>query len=250
MKSPLVSLTFRRTNVAALLLTCAFVGTISTAHAQTYPFPNVSNLGYGQRVATLTIGGNQAPANNLLLGVQTGFIGGWSTYIPPSRNHGYNDPVAQGFLKKLAPTSLRFPAGEGANSYDIIADFNDTNPNRDESSFQGVRGIIDVASQISTGGGKKTDILWTFNVTGDDGSVTPDRIVQNAVNTYVRLKAEAAPVKDIELGNELFWGQRDRAQIKTNLKRLVSRLREKDGSLKFSIPLGWRMSGNLNNSWL
>ncbi len=250
MKSPLVSLVSRRTTVATLLLTSAFVGTISTARAQTYPFPNVSNLGYGQRVANFTIGGTQAPANNLLLGVQTGFTGGWTTYLPPSRNRDFNDPVAQGFIKKLKPTSLRFPPGEGANTYDIIADFNDTNPNRDESPYQGVRGIIDVANQISTGGGKNTDILWTFNVTGDDGTVAPGNIVQNAVNTFVRLKAESAKMDGIELGNELFWGQRETGQIKVNLKRIVSRLREKDSQVKFSIPLGWRITPgmSLNNS--
>ncbi len=213
MKSPQFPSISRRTTVAALLLSCAFAGTISTARAQDYPFSLPANF-----EASINIDETKKePVNNGIMGVNMTSVRAFAS------NQGFADKDTRTIIKKISPASMRFPGGAPTNTYNFR---NDTDTPSKPDRKVGVDGLIALSKELGM------EVMWTFNVTKDNAA--------DAVENLAQLRARGAVVENIELGNELFWGQDDRVVLDKNVREIAAALHKVDPSLKISLPISWR----------
>ena len=181
----------------SLLLTCAFAGTVSTAQAQEYPFSLPADF-----EASISIDETKTePVNNGIMGVNMTSVRAFAS------NQGFADADTRTIVAKVHPASMRFPGGAPTNTYNFR---NDTdNPARPEKKV-GVDGLIALSKELGM------EVMWTFNVTKDNAS--------DAVENLAQLRARGAKVENIELGNELFWGQEDRVALNQNVREIAAAL--------------------------
>ncbi len=199
-----------------------------------YPFDLPEEI-----TATLNIDTTQkTPVNHMLLGLNCN----WPENL--YGKVGFNHPKAQQLIKKLKPTSLRFPHGVWSNFYDWESDgrrMTDDYKTPYDSAVKdhpdlkyGFDGFHKLHEEL------EFDVLLTFNVNYDSPAKAARRLVDR--------RDKGFDVKWVELGNEIFWKtQRSNAVIDVDKYIEVSQahataLKEIDPSLEISVPTHWRNS--------
>nr|UZM28269.1 hypothetical protein [uncultured bacterium] len=221
-----------------MLTACTLAVAICLAPAATaqvtYPFDDS-----GEITATLNVDTTRStPVDHMLLGLNCNWPENLYGKI------GYNHPKAQELIKKLKPTSLRFPHGVWANFYDwesdgrrMIDDYKTPYDSavKDHPDLKyGFDGFHRLHQELGF------DVLLTFNVNYD----SPEKAARRLVDR----RGKGFDVNWVELGNEIFWKtQRSNAVIDVEKYIEVSKahaaaLRAVDPSLKISVPAHWRNS--------
>lgn len=162
-------------------------------------------------------------------------------------NKGYNSSQSQAFVRWYNPVMLRFPPGAWANFYDWEGDnrnrhgdnYNngefteqcDNNPNY----LYGIDGLNSLHKSMGF------DILWIWNL----NYYYKEKAVEQLQNYLNR----GFQVKDIELGNELFYRTQRASltstpdKIKTRAKSFAQALKDEKEDLRFAIPIAWKNGG-------
>lgn len=187
--------------------------------------------------ATLNVNSTtKVPVNHMLLGLNCN----WPENLYGKT--GYNNPVAQKLIRRLKPSSLRFPHGVWANFYDWKSDgrrMTDQYKTPYDSAVKdhpdlkyGFDGLHELHQDL------KFDVLLTFNVNYD----SPEKAAQRLTDR----RSKGFDVKWIELGNEIFW-KTQRSNAVSDVEKYVdvskahaAALRRVDPNVKISVPVHWR----------
>lgn len=165
-------------------------------------------------------------------------------------NKGYDSTPSQAFVRWYNPVMLRFPPGAWANFYDWEGD----NRNRHDDDYDngeftsqcdnnpnykyGINGLNTLQKSIGF------DILWIWNL----NYFYKEKAVLQLQNYLER----GFKVKDIELGNELFYRTQRASltstpdKIKTRAKAFAQALKKEKEDLRFAIPIAWKNGGSDN----
>ena len=223
---------------------------LQETQAQTYPFPLPTTV-----TATLDVQTqNTETFNNLLLGINMG---------------GFESAVDVEQVQRWNPVTIRFPSGLWSNWYDYTNDqtrvygtetfdyvfrkdplqirntaldklqnIKDLQASGTKTGIDGVQSLF--YQKKSQNGGAGYDMLWTFNMSADGTNFSQSPAT---IGRYYDLKSRGLPVKFVEMGNENFYpGQRssiipNSAQYIARAKNVSQSLKEKDPTIKVSIPL-------------
>lgn len=224
---------FMKNNLLNTVLTIFISGLVS---AQTYPFQLPEHV-----VATLDVTTTiKEKANNKLLGVNIDWHKGYG-------NKGYNHPDAKSFIRKFNPVSLRWPQGVWANFYDWETDSRKRTDDYNNKEYTaqvennqalryGFEGFNELHNEL------QFDVLWTFNITYDSEEKSVARLKDRT--------AKGFKIKDVELGNEQFWGNQRSNRTATPEKYVESAialskaLKAEQSDIQISIPISWRRQGS------
>jgi hypothetical protein len=239
----LFPLNSRKPSAVALLGATALVVAICTAppaNAQVvYPFDLPDEI-----TATLNVDTTRKrPVNHMLLGLNCNWPEGLYGKV------GYNHPDAQDLIKKLKPSSLRFPHGVWANFYDWESDGRRITDHYKTPYDSAVKGHPDL--KYGFDGFHKLhqelefDVLLTFNVNYD----RPEKAARRLIDR----RDKGFDVKWVELGNEIFW-KTQRSDAVVDVERYIDVSKAHATALKavapdvlISIPAHWRTAET--NPW-
>jgi hypothetical protein len=238
-------------NSKLLSLSFFFLGSMvclftSQAIAQTYPFNLPATV-----TATLDVNTQKKElAKDKLLGANIG---------------GFTTANEQTLFKKFDPVTVRFPSGVFINWYDWTIDANriyddyvpKTFKGEPDSTFikliyngrnvkTGFPGLTTLNNQKKlTNNGKGYSVLFGYNLLYDSNAKSVARLRDSEQKGF--------NVDEIELGNELFYGQQRSNTTSTSQKiavvskSLADTLHAVKPGIKLSIPLSWRTtSGDYN----
>ena len=222
---------------------CVFA--VLQSQAQNYPFNLPAEV-----TATLDVStSNKEKANNKLLGANIA---------------GFTSGNERNLIKAFDPITIRFPSGVFGNWYDWTVDGNRIYDDYVPKTYQGVPDstyikMINSSQSVKTGfpgltalnGEKKLinnvgyDMLWIYNLNYDDNKKSVARIKDS--------ESKGFDVKDIEMGNEQFYGNQRSNRTSTPqkyvavAKSLSDTLHQIKPTIRLSVPLSWRTtSGDYN----
>jgi hypothetical protein len=254
---------FKNFRNAGLLAVLTLSFNQGNAQSNAFPFDALSpNFNVTLNVQTNT----GRPFNNKLLGTnvdvnvpQTPGASNASLNGAYTTFQGFNAPVLQNFLKyQFDPVSVRFPQGVFANVYhwedEVINDtlyVADSRVGADVKGsqkplkfgaptirlgYQGLKYLHNLPSSENGG----FDILTVLNINNHTNMSSGRRIDQ--------MRADGFDVRDVELGNEFFWGNQrsngiatEQAYV-TRAKSVVTEVKRRAAlaginNMKFSIPI-------------
>ncbi len=234
-----------KTSLKYLFLSVALLSTANVL-AQTYPFTLPATV-----TATLEVNTQKKEvAKDKLLGANIG---------------GFTTANEQALFKKFDPVTVRFPSGVFINWYDWTIDANRIYDDYVPKTFRGVPdstfikiihngrnsktgfpGLTALNNQKKlTNNGKGYSVLFGYNLLYDSNAKSVARLRDSEEKGF--------NVDEIELGNELFYGQqRSNAtntvqKIAAVSKSLADTLHSVKPGIKLSVPLSWRtQSGDYN----
>lgn len=162
---------------------------------------------------------------------------------------GYENPHAEELIRQFKPVALRFPHGVWANFYDWESDgrrMTDSYKTPYDSAVKdhpelryGFKAFHLLHEDLDF------DVLFTWNVNYD----SPEK----GVRRLESLREKGFKAGRIELGNEIFWKTQRSEAVSTEEKYIevakshASALKEKDPSIRVSVPVHWREA--LSNPW-
>lgn len=227
--------------IAAFLIFSTQRASSQIAYPYTIPGPVTATLDVNTQV--------KSPIDPMKLSVNYG----------PRPYYGFNDASAKAQLRKVNPSSLRWPTGVWSNFYNWETDGRRLNRVDDPENIyptatfpsdyksavvnaQGLRygilGLTELHDELNF------DILYTWNVCFDNPQQGIERLEDRL--------AKGFDFKWIELGNENFYGNQCSKKIETAAKYIVEAkahalaLKAADPFIQTSVPATWRTnSGQL-----
>lgn len=214
----------------AICILWLILGSIST-FAQTYPFTNLPD--------TLKVSYNintqkTEPFNRSLLG--------YNVY--------FDNSAKVNTIKQMEPIGVRFPVGTPGNFYnwetDMFTRYDDTLYNNGVygnlvdtyiriNHTEGFPALVELNNDRKEENKPVFDVIWTYSVNYDSN----DKIVRRLQDS----DAKGMDVRDIEIGNEMFWKQQGSTRVSTPekyyavAKSLSDTLKLVKPGLQLSIPV-------------
>jgi len=214
--------------IAMVLMVCIF--SAKEVNAQTYPFTNLPDtIKASYKINTLK---KEAFNRNLL---------GYNVYFDFNNSN---------LINAIEPIGVRFPVGTPGNFYnwetDMFTRYTDTLYNNGvygtlidsyikSNHKEGFPTLVSLNNTRKQQNKPAFDVIWTYSVNYDNNKKVVARLQDS--------DAKGMDVKDIEIGNEMFWKQQGSTRVSTPEKYLaVARsvsdtLKSVKPSLQLSIPV-------------
>ncbi len=212
----------------SVLLLCAF--SIFQGNAQEYPFTNLPD--------TLKASFNVNTQETVLFNKQ---LLGYNVY--------FNNSAHERLIREIDPIGVRFPVGTPGNFYDwetdgfqivkdgynngVYGDLIDNYINANHT--EGFPALVTLFNEKKQATGEGFDVLWTYSVNYDSN----EKIVRRLQDS----DSKGLNVRDIEIGNEMFWKQQASTRTGTPEKYLAiarslsDTLKSVKPSLQLSVPI-------------